>query len=478
MKRRKAKRAMMKRVAEQEAALARREEERKRAEAEAASQRRPALRVATGDDEEEDTSPSVPARGSKEYRKRLRKTGSSATGRGGGGHGAAASRTVAKCRVTVIEARDLPSMDLIGKSDPYCKVEMGDSISFTSVKRGAGATPVWRERVTFEISEQHCRAGRQEVCISVYDEDWMKDSDDYYGAFRVNLAKLVRIAMDRGKRARLRKWFPFMTTSDVEAAVHLMFEVEPLVLPPHAAAAGGSAARTASTAGAAAAGASGSDIDTHVASLRDELHRRIDERHSAAGGSYGGAKAADGLKRFRRSALATLAAIRMEHTAAHVRAHPFSTGSSRRDGDDGKMDDASGAVRARGGRARRAAPALERAAEYRSDEDEAGEEGDDYARSADASGRRRSRAGSRDEARKSARERAMERRRRRRRRRYDDEDDSDGDEAHAAAASTRAGRRAGMRRGEDSLGRGDARRRARRTRRTAPRTRAEGEFDF
>ncbi|KAM3391849.1 hypothetical protein ACQJBY_013148 [Aegilops geniculata] len=76
--------------------------------------------------------------------------------------------------VTVVKARDLPSMDLTGALDPYVEVKLGN---FKGVTRHLekNQNPVWRQ--TFAFSGAHLQASQLEVIVM--DKDTLRD--DFVG---------------------------------------------------------------------------------------------------------------------------------------------------------------------------------------------------------------------------------------------------------------------------------------------------------
>ncbi|OHS93774.1 hypothetical protein TRFO_11575 [Tritrichomonas foetus] len=60
-----------------------------------------------------------------------------------------------KLHVKVVEANDLPKMDLIGKVDPYCILQMGTSKKYEKTRViNSNYNPVWNETFSFTVGEQ------------------------------------------------------------------------------------------------------------------------------------------------------------------------------------------------------------------------------------------------------------------------------------------------------------------------------------
>lgn len=70
--------------------------------------------------------------------------------------------------------------DIIGKSDPYCIILIGDQKYQTKAHNGGGTSPKWTEVFTFN-------GVSNELKVQVYDEDVGKD--DFYGEGVLDLNK-------------------------------------------------------------------------------------------------------------------------------------------------------------------------------------------------------------------------------------------------------------------------------------------------
>lgn len=90
-----------------------------------------------------------------------------------------------KLRVDVIDAKDLPSADRNGKSDPYCKFDLnGVEVYKTKVIKKT-LTPTWNE--SFEV-DVPSRTGADMV-VNIYDYDFA-DKPDFLGSASINLEAL------------------------------------------------------------------------------------------------------------------------------------------------------------------------------------------------------------------------------------------------------------------------------------------------
>uniref|UniRef100_A0A0D9WBK7 C2 domain-containing protein n=1 Tax=Leersia perrieri TaxID=77586 RepID=A0A0D9WBK7_9ORYZ len=76
--------------------------------------------------------------------------------------------------VSVVKARDLPTMDITGALDPYVEVKVGNFKGVTRHKE-KNHDPVWRQ--TFAFSREHLQASQLEVLVK--DKDLVKD--DFVG---------------------------------------------------------------------------------------------------------------------------------------------------------------------------------------------------------------------------------------------------------------------------------------------------------
>ncbi|CAM8890299.1 unnamed protein product [Rhodiola kirilowii] len=83
-----------------------------------------------------------------------------------------------KLVVRVIEARNLPAMDLNGLSDPYVRLQLGRQRSRTKVVKKC-LTPSWGEEFNFRVEDLS-----EELLISVMDED-KYFNDDFIGQLKV-----------------------------------------------------------------------------------------------------------------------------------------------------------------------------------------------------------------------------------------------------------------------------------------------------
>ncbi|XP_042521034.1 C2 and GRAM domain-containing protein At1g03370 [Macadamia integrifolia] len=88
-----------------------------------------------------------------------------------------------KLVVRVIEARNIPAMDLNGLSDPYVRLQLGKNRFKTKVVK-KNLNPYWGEEFSFRVEDL-----KEELIVSVLDEDkYLKD--DFVGQLKVPVAKV------------------------------------------------------------------------------------------------------------------------------------------------------------------------------------------------------------------------------------------------------------------------------------------------
>jgi Ca2+-dependent lipid-binding protein len=117
-----------------------------------------------------------------------------------------------RCRV--IEARELPVMDLIGKSDPYCVLAIGSPPqTVRTLTIPCSLSPTWDAEFTFEILSY----ATDILTIQMYDEDVARDDE---------MGKLVlQVALLPPGRV-VDAWYPLQPTrgcqqpGDIHIAVH------------------------------------------------------------------------------------------------------------------------------------------------------------------------------------------------------------------------------------------------------------------
>ncbi|KAK4752346.1 hypothetical protein SAY87_021144 [Trapa incisa] len=88
-----------------------------------------------------------------------------------------------KLYVRVIEARNLPAMDLNGLSDPYVKLQLGKHKIRTKVVK-KNLNPSWGEEFSFRVEDL-----KEELVVSVLDED-KYFSDDFVGQLKIPVSQV------------------------------------------------------------------------------------------------------------------------------------------------------------------------------------------------------------------------------------------------------------------------------------------------
>ena len=89
-------------------------------------------------------------------------------------------------RLKIIEAKNIPNLDVIGKSDPYCMVQMSSSQQFFRTKTVDNTSkPVWNEEFKLPVS----RSASDVLVIVVKDEDTVS-ADDPIGKCQISMSSL------------------------------------------------------------------------------------------------------------------------------------------------------------------------------------------------------------------------------------------------------------------------------------------------
>ncbi|XP_068643334.1 C2 and GRAM domain-containing protein At1g03370-like [Aristolochia californica] len=102
-----------------------------------------------------------------------------------------------KLSVHVIEARNLPAMDLNGSSDPYVRLQLGKSRLKTKVVKKS-LNPSWNEEFSFRVEDLN-----EELAVSVLDED-KYFNDDFLGQLKVPVSNVF----DAENKTLGPAWYP------------------------------------------------------------------------------------------------------------------------------------------------------------------------------------------------------------------------------------------------------------------------------
>lgn len=104
-----------------------------------------------------------------------------------------------KLQVRVVEARNLPAMDLNGFSDPYVRLQLGKHRSRTKVVK-KNLNPKWGDDFTFRVDDL-----KDELVVSVLDED-KYFNDDFVGQVRVPVSQVF----DAENQSLGTVWYPLL----------------------------------------------------------------------------------------------------------------------------------------------------------------------------------------------------------------------------------------------------------------------------
>lgn len=88
-----------------------------------------------------------------------------------------------KLIVGVIEARNIPAMDINGLSDPYVKLQLGKQRHKTKAVKKT-LNPSWGEEFSFKVEDLN-----EELLITVLDED-KYFNDDFVGQLKVSVSQV------------------------------------------------------------------------------------------------------------------------------------------------------------------------------------------------------------------------------------------------------------------------------------------------
>ena len=86
--------------------------------------------------------------------------------------------------IKVLEAKGLANTDIIGKSDPFCVIELNNERRITQTACN-NLTPTWNKVFQFEEIKDVCDT----VYITLYDENY-DDKPDLLGRLRIPLLNI------------------------------------------------------------------------------------------------------------------------------------------------------------------------------------------------------------------------------------------------------------------------------------------------
>lgn len=115
--------------------------------------------------------------------------------------------------VRVIEAKNLPNMDAVGKSDPYVALQLGDSPKVKTDVKQDTLSPKWNQDFSFPIVDPNAT-----LHIIVYDEDVA--SDDKMGKLDILLSSLKNDDV-------VDQWYPLKSASVFKKGgeIHLLIHI-------------------------------------------------------------------------------------------------------------------------------------------------------------------------------------------------------------------------------------------------------------
>lgn len=104
-----------------------------------------------------------------------------------------------KLKLSQLSARGLPRSDLLGESDPYLRIFLGDEEVRTEIIMDT-SKPVWNDQVAFEVEDVF------QSCLFIFCYDWNEhDAHKLICMTRIHLAEIVGDAEENGKLVRLQK---------------------------------------------------------------------------------------------------------------------------------------------------------------------------------------------------------------------------------------------------------------------------------
>jgi hypothetical protein len=104
-----------------------------------------------------------------------------------------------KLTITKLSANGLPRMDLLGESDPYLRLFLGDSEIQTEIIMDT-SRPHWTKKIEFEVEDV------MQSCLFILCYDWNEhDAHKFMCMTRIHLADIIGSAVEGGKLFRLDK---------------------------------------------------------------------------------------------------------------------------------------------------------------------------------------------------------------------------------------------------------------------------------
>ena len=86
-------------------------------------------------------------------------------------------------KIRPLDAFLVEDADFLGKADPYVKVTVGKQEAKTSVCKGAGKTPTWKEELAFNVTNEDT------IRLEIWDDDVVKD--DFLGKLKIPMKDVI-----------------------------------------------------------------------------------------------------------------------------------------------------------------------------------------------------------------------------------------------------------------------------------------------
>ena len=127
--------------------------------------------------------------------------------------------------ITKIVCKDLRNVEIFGKNDPFCEIQLGPDVNgkkvVTEAKENAGAACTWTEK-DLEIHDIQISADKDSVLkdllyVTVYDKNTAIVGDTKIGMGSISLAKVI---LDLDKDIELKRFKIFKSDKDKENDIH------------------------------------------------------------------------------------------------------------------------------------------------------------------------------------------------------------------------------------------------------------------
>ncbi|KAF3433697.1 hypothetical protein FNV43_RR24800 [Rhamnella rubrinervis] len=98
--------------------------------------------------------------------------------------------------VELVDAKGLGDTDFLGDMDPYVLIQYKGQERKSSVARGQGSNPVWKEKFLFNVEYPGSGEGYK-LILKILDKDTFS-SDDYIGQATIYVKDLLAIGAEKG----------------------------------------------------------------------------------------------------------------------------------------------------------------------------------------------------------------------------------------------------------------------------------------